>query len=59
MGTENKSVVARNWRSGERLTTKGYEGIWGYEGTVLYLECNDFTQLCAIFKTHSTAHAQR
>lgn len=59
MGIENKSVAARNWQSGERLTIKRHEGVWRNAGTVLYLDCNDFTQLYTFVKMQRNVYTHR
>lgn len=52
MGTENKSVVARNEVRGAVDYKKSMREFGVDDGTVLYLDCNDFTQLYVFLKTH-------
>lgn len=41
-GLEIRSGVARE----EGLTPKGHTGIWGGDGTVLYLDSGDYMSIC-------------
>lgn len=40
VGTEKRSVLAKDWRWGRGRTTKGYKGaFWGGGGNILFLDC--------------------
>lgn len=54
---KNRSVVARDQRPGEELTTKGHEGIWGRGVMQLFylMIVVAVTQPNAFVKTHIAA----
>ena len=57
IGTENRSVFSRNYKWSEGLITKRQLGeVWGGDKTVLYLDCDGDTSLCAFIYAFRTIH---